>query len=68
MCCVTFHIVLLSLNLKVQLDNLGLLEVLAWKAELVRKGRRGTRAPKVAQVQPCSNLELTDLLLWPHFM
>lgn len=48
--------VLLSLNPKVQLDNLDLLEVLASLADLVRKGRRGTRASKVAQVQHCSNL------------
>lgn len=68
MCCVTFHFVLLSLNLKVQLVNLDLLEVLALKADLVRKGKRGTRAPKVAQVQHCSKLQLIALLLWPHFM
>lgn len=60
--------VLLSPNLKVQLDNVAPLAALALMAELGRKGTKGTRASEAAQVQPCSNLEPTGLLLWPHFV
>lgn len=65
--CVVLHFICAAFNLKVQLDCVDLLEVLALMADLVRKGRRGSRAPQVAQVQLCSHLSLTDLLLWPHF-
>lgn len=47
-CCIS-HMVLL-LNLKVQLDYLDLQEFLAKKADLVRKGRRGTTVPVGVQV------------------
>lgn len=53
--------VLLSLNLKVQLDNVAPLAALALMAELGRKGTKGTRASEAAQVQPRSNLEPSTL-------
>ena len=54
---------LFSFNLKVYLDSLEPREVLALKADLVIKGRLGTRGPKVAQVQHYSNLYLIERLV-----